>query len=136
MDETRVREIIREEIVLAMTTLGRVAGSNAGAMGDDQAGERDGSYALQSAAGTFFESAYEADCAVADEQRALAAERANPFDEPEPADPAVQAVVRTGVLAVLKEMQDAFYASGLASDYSIAERLGGIIATRERYAHE
>lgn len=136
MDETRVREIIREEISLAMKTLARVAGSNAAAMSENRAGEADGGYAIESAAGTFFESAYEADYEVADEQRALAAERANPFDEPEPADPAVQAVVRAEVQNVLREMRDAFYGSGIASDYSIAERLEGIIAARERGAGE
>lgn len=130
-DETRLRAVIREEIALAMGTLGRVAGSNAGAMSEDRAGERDGGYAIESAAGVYFTSAYEADCAVADEQRAADAE--NPFEEAatDAANEVTKKLVRDEVLAVLKEMQSAFYGSGLASDYSIAERMGSVIAQRE-----
>lgn len=131
MDDTRLRAVIREEVALAMKTLGEVAGSVASSYGDDQAGERDGAYAIESAAGVYFESAYEADCTVADEQRAADAE--NPFTEAATgsADEAVQKLVRDEVLNVLKEMQSAFYGSGIASDYSIAERLNSIIAQRE-----
>lgn len=131
MDETRLRAIIREEITLAMKTLGQVAGSAAGSMSDDCAGERDGSYALESAAGVFFESAYEADTAVADEQRAEDA--ANPFNEAETpvADPVVTAAIRAEVLNVLKDLRSAFYMSGLDEDYRIAERLDGLITARE-----
>lgn len=136
MDDTRLRAVIREEIALAVKTLGEVALSNARAMVDDRTGEQDGGFAINSAA-TFFESAYEADCAVADEQRAQDAE--NPFEETASdtaVDPAVQTLVKAEVLDALRELRSTFYMSGHRDDYRIAERLDGIITARERAADE
>ncbi len=137
MNETRLRAIIREEIALAMKTLSEVAGSAASSYGDDRTGERDGSFAIESAAGGFFESAYEADCAVADEQRAEHA--ADPFEETKPGeavDAATKAFVHAEVQNVLREMRDTFRMSGRQDDLQIADRLDYVITARERIADE
>lgn len=131
MDETRVRAIIREEIVLAVKTLGEVADRN---NNRDDSDDTDALYVIETVTNYFGQYAYAGACEKADEQRAVDA--VNPFAEPEPADSAVQAVVRAEVLAVLKEMRSAFYMSGVESDYSIAERLDGVIAEREIAAGE
>ena len=126
MDETRLRKIVREEILLAMKTL------------EDQTYRSDpeDEMTVDRALSYFTSYAYEGACEQADEQRALAAERANPFDEPEPspADAAVQAVVRTEVLSLLTEMRDTFRMSGMSGDYLIAERLDWLIIARKRTA--
>lgn len=83
MDETKLRAIIREEIALAMKTLGDVASNAAPSLqAEGREGESGGSLAIASAAGVYFTSAYEANCAVADDQRAQDAE--NPFAEKAP----------------------------------------------------
>ncbi|MFH8805309.1 hypothetical protein ACH4F6_38175 [Streptomyces sp. NPDC017936] len=133
MDETMLRTIIREEITLAMKTLSRVAddASSNYMQLEARQGEADGSLALASAAGTYFESAYEADTAVADEQRAAAA--VNPFEDRPAAgtDPVTTAAIRAEVLDALKDLRSAFYMSGSSEDYRIAERLDGLITARE-----
>jgi hypothetical protein len=135
MDETRVRAVIREEIALAIKTLGEVAGNAVPSLyAENRTGEADGAVALQSAAGVYFESAYEANCEVADEQRAEAAQ--NPFAEPDgdAVTVEVKALVNAGILDALREMRSTFYMSGLDDDYRIAERLDYVIALRGRSA--
>jgi hypothetical protein len=118
MDETRVRAIIREEIALAMKTLGEVA-------------ERREDSDLDAVTYDFRAYAYRGACDEADEQRAEDAE--NPFEEKPVTGPdsAVTAAIRAEVLGVLKELRHTFYMSGLDDDYRIAERLDGLITRRE-----
>ena len=132
MEETRLRAVIREEIALAMKTLSEVA--DRGNSRDDST-DTDALIAIEKVTDDFTSYAYEADCAVADEQRAEAAK--NPFKETEPAvDPAVQAVVRAEVLGVLRDLRTAFYMSGLDDDTRIADRLDGVITAREASTDE
>lgn len=121
MDETGLRTVVREEITLAVSTLAKEMYSS------DP--DSDG-YSFEQAASSFDIYAYRGACEAADEQRARDA--ADPFAEPEGEvfTVEVKALVQAEVLAVLKEMQSTFYGSGLASDYSIAERLENIIRAR------
>lgn len=125
MDETRLRAVIREEIRLAVWTLGGLAESRPDSDFDGLASE------------FHWFSHYQDACESADEKRARDAE--NPFEGQAPSeavDPAVKALVRAEVLDVLKEMRSAFYSSGYRDDYQIAERLNGVITARERAADE
>lgn len=127
MDETRLRAVIREEIRLAVKTLAeQTYCSDPGS--DD--------YTFEQAASHFGSWAYAGACEAADEQRE--ANAANPFEEAETLarNPAVRAVVRAEVLNVLREMRTAFYASGSADDYRIAERLDSLVTAREQVADE
>lgn len=129
MDETRLRAVVREEIALAMKTLGEVADRN---NNRDDSDDTDALYAIETVTNYFGQYAYEGACEKADEKRARDA--ANPFEEPEPddaVDPAVKALVHAEVLGVLKNLRSAFYMSGLDEDYRIAERLDGFITARE-----
>lgn len=119
MDDARLRAVIREEIALAVKTLGGVA-------------ERREDYDLDAVAYDFNTYAYAGACETADEQRTRDAE--NPFEETTSdagPDPAVTALVKAEVLGVLKDMRSAFYMSGYRDDYQIAERLDGVITARE-----
>lgn len=122
MDETRIRAVIREEIALAVKTLAEQTYCS-----DPDSGD----YSLDQAASHFSSWAYAGACKEADEQRARDAD--DPFAEKtEPADPAVQTLVRAEVLAVLKEMRDMFNLSGYEPDGRIADRLDHIITAREQ----
>lgn len=133
MDETRIRAVIREEIALAVKTLGQIADLRNSR--DDSPGS-DALYEIDGVASNFQEYSYAGACEEADEQRAQDA--ANPFAEPEGEAVAVEvkALVRAEVLDVLKEMRSAFYMSGTGVDYSVAERLDGVITEREIAAGE
>ena len=121
MDEARTRAIIREEIALAVQTLGEVA-------------ERDEDSSFDRTASDFRLYAHRGACEAADEQRARQAE--NPFED-RPAvwpDATVKDLVHAELQNVLREMRDAFYLSGSSDDYRVAERLDGLIAALEPHA--
>lgn len=132
MDETRARAIVREEIALAVKVVGEIADLRNSRDSDDPG--TDALYEISGTASDFQQYAYAGSCEEADQQRAADAE--NPFEEPKPTDPAVQAVVHAEVQNVLMEMRDALYGSGVASDYSVAERLDYLIKARGRAAGE
>lgn len=134
MDETRVRAIIREEIALAMKTLGEIADLRNSR--DDSPGT-DALYEISGAAFDFQQYAYAYACETADAERAEDA--ANPFEETKPGeavDAAVKAFVHDEVQNVLREIRDTFHMSGLAEDYRIGERLDYVISARERTVNE
>lgn len=122
MDETRIREVIREEITLAVQTL-------ADQMYDSDP-ESTG-VGFEQAASYFTSFAYRGACEQADAERAAEAE--NPFAENATgsADAACSKLIRDEVLTVLKEMRNSFFGSGMRGDYLIAERLDRIIAARK-----
>lgn len=129
MDETRVRAIIREEIALAVKTLGEIADRRNSRDCDDPG--TDALYEISGTTSDFQQYAYAGACEEVDEKRA--ADAKNPFTEAAlgPADEATKKLIRDEVLAVLKEMSTMFHLSGYEADSRIGDRLDYIIAQRE-----
>jgi hypothetical protein len=122
MDDARLRAVIREEIALAVKTLGEQAySSDPGSEG----------YSLDQAASSFGAYAYRGACDDADEQRAQDA--ANPFAEPEgeAVTVEVKALVRAEMLDTLRELSTTFSMSGLDDDLRISDRLDHVVRSRE-----